>query len=206
MLAASLTYLVNLIIFIGYLLFWKNKTAMPETFLLIYWIPFIVHVWFHHFADGYQNTTRNIARIYLIKNNGVAYDNQLVAPIQTALVPNSFLIVTFFWYVIHIVSFAILLFFQGWATALVAEFGLFVFGGVLPIKYQSHLKRVQKHMTNIGFNESLPLHLAGISIEDLKKLVNQAILEHRNPQQWWAIVLHDETQKILREKITRSDS
>jgi len=193
MLAAKLPYLFNILIFIGYFVFYRDGKTWPDQFLWWAWLPYIAHVWFHHFADGLQNTTRNIARIYLIKNHGVDYDRRLVVPIQTALTPDSMLPIVILWVAVHIGSFTTLLFFQGWAIALVAEFVLIIFGGFFPINYQAHLKRVYKYVQK----KSLAFQMAGVSTEELTELLGQAISERRNPQLWWGIVLRDATQEIV---------
>ena len=108
--------------------------------------------------------------------------------------------VTILWLVAHVGSFAVLLIFQGWATALVAEFGLMLFGGIFPINYQSHLKRVYKHAQNLGFKESFGLQMAGVSTDGLSEIIGQAIEERRNPQQWWAMVPRDATQEMIFEE------
>ncbi len=200
MFTAILPYIVNTVILIGYFMFCKNRAAWPEQFLFWAWVPFIAHVWFHHFADGLQNTTRNIARIYLIKNYGVGYDNRLVVPIQMTLVPRSILPITILWVIAHIGSFTMLLIFQGWAIALLAEFGLMHFGGVLPINYQSHLRRVYKHTQNLGSDESFELLTRGVFMDDLIEVIRQAVEERKNPQDWWAIVLKDAIQNKITNK------
>lgn len=204
MLAANLPYLFNILIFIGYFVFYRDGKTWPDQFLWWAWLPYIAHVWFHHFADGLQNTTRNIARIYLIKNHGVDYDRRLVAPIQTALIPDSMLPIVILWVAVHIGSFTTLLFFQGWAMALVAEFVLIIFGGFFPINYQAHLKRVYKYVQNLGPKKSLAFQMAGVSTEELTELLGQAISERRNPQLWWGIVLRDATQEIVEGEVTNS--
>lgn len=205
MLAANLAYLFNILILIGYFLLYQDSTTWPNQFLWWAWLPYVAYIWFHHFADGMQNTTRNIARIYLIKNEGMYYDKHLVVPIQTAMIPNSMLSMIILWGIIHIVSFSVLLFFQGWGTALVAEFVLIIFGGFIPINYQSHLKRVHKYLQNLGPKETLVFQMVGISTEKLTELLYQAISERRNPQLWWGVVLRDAYKEIMEDLTSCSD-
>ncbi len=79
---------------IGYFVYGKHHLAWPQPIIFWAWLPYLVHLFVHNFVDGFQNTTRNIARIYLLEKNGADYDNRLVAPIQIALVPRSMLCVT----------------------------------------------------------------------------------------------------------------
>ena len=179
-----------------------------EQFLWWAWLPYLAHIWVYHFLDGLQNTTRNIARIYLIKNYGVDYNKCLVVPIQTAMIPDSMWLIFLLWGVVHTGSFTVLLFFQGWGTALVAEFVLIIFGGfIIPINYQPHLKRVYKYLQSFGLIETLTFqikikefenkHKGVLLIEKLIELLCQAISEQRNPQNWWGVVLRDAYKEKL---------
>ena len=181
MLSANWPYLVNIALFIGYFVFWENQMAWPQPLIVWAWLPYLVHLFVHNFVDGFQNTTRNVARIYLLEAYGPDYDQRQVAPIQVALVPRFMVPVTLAWFAAHIISFAVLLFFQGWATALAAEFGLIFFGWVFPVNYQGHMKRVQKHILDQGPTQSSEVDLDGVA-----DVVARAVKEKRSPQEWWA--------------------
>lgn len=181
MLSANWPYLVNIALFIGYFFYGKNHMAWPQPIIFWAWLPYLVHLFVHNFVDGFQNTTRNIARIYLLENQGKDYDNSQVAPIQVALVPRFMLPVTLVWFAAHIISFAVLLYFQGWATALAAEIGLIGFGWIFPIHYQGHLKRIQKHIS-----AQKPSQAKEVDLDGLADVVARAIKKNRNPQEWWA--------------------
>ena len=202
MLAANLPYIVNILIFIGYFVFWRDRTAWPEHFVLWPWLIYIVHVCLHHFADSLQNTTRNVARIYLIRQHGPNYDSRLVVPIQTALVPNSMLPIIFLWITAHVGSFAALLFVQGWVAALVAEFGLMILGCFIPLRYPGHLRRVREYAANLNSKASFALMVAGISPQGLADVADQALQEGRNPQEWWGAVLREALENEMKEEIT----
>ncbi|MCP3953995.1 MAG: hypothetical protein GY697_17525 [Desulfobacterales bacterium] len=182
MLSANWPYVINIALFIGYFFFWEERMAWPQPFIFWAWLPYLVHLFVHNFVDGFQNTTRNIARIYLLEKQGKDYDNSRVAPIQVALVPTKFMVpVTIVWFAAHIISFTVLLFFQGWATALAAEVGLIGFGWVFPINYPGHLKRIRKHIDSQGPTQSTAVDLEGVA-----RVVDRAIKKKRNPQEWWA--------------------
>ncbi len=200
MIQANLVYLINFVIFIYYLVLHSHRTMWPDEFLIYVWIPYILHVYLHHFFDGFQNTTRNIARIYLIQNNGPHYDNRLIEPIQHALISNSMLPVTILWQLIHVFSFSLLLFMQGWGIALIAEFGLMLLGGIIPLGYQSHLRRIHKQVKSLDSTITFRLLSAGINLDRLFTIIDQAIQEKRNPQQWWATVLRN----ALKEEVTNN--
>jgi len=121
MLSANWPYVINIALFIGYFFFWEKQMAWPHPIIFWAWLPYLIHLFVHNFVDGFQNTTRNIARIHLLEAHGKDYDESRVAPIQVALVPRLMVPVTIIWFAAHIISFAVLLFFQGWGTALAAE-------------------------------------------------------------------------------------
>ena len=189
MFAPNLPYIANALIFVLYLVFANSHPAWGKPFLWWVWIPYIIHLLCHHFADGLQNTTRNIARIYLIKNRGIQYPNNLVIIIQNILIPKSILPFTIVWIISHIGSFGILLFFQGWGVALIAEFIVLFFSVFIPINYQKHLKLIHKRSQNLDIANTLYLHNMDISINDIATLINEAIDEQKNPQLWWSEVL-----------------
>ena len=195
MLLTNVAFLVNTLVFFSYFFWVEDRSLWPDTFVWWAWVPYVLHTYLHLFMDGLQNTTRNIARIYLIKNHGPHYDNRLVEPIQHALIPDSMLPVTIVWQLAHISSFCLLLIFQGWGTALVAELGLMLFGGILPTGYQSHLRRTLGRAELLDSDTSLRLLTAGIDPDRLFAIIKQAIREKRNPQKWWGIVLRDALNK-----------
>ena len=184
MFKANWPYLVNIALFIGYFIFRKDQTAWPDPIVVWAWLPYLAHLFIHNFVDGFQNTPRNIARIHLLETRGKDYDNAHVAPIQIALVPRSMVPVTLVWFAIHIISFAVLLFYQGWATALAAEFFLIGFGWIFPINYPGHLKRIRKHLNDS--NRLAASQVPDADLENVAEIVNRAIKENRNPQEWWA--------------------
>ena len=189
MLKSNWPYLVNLVILIGYFSMRTGPaTAWPQTLIVWAWLPYLVHLYVHNFVDGFQNTTRNIARIYLLETQGKEYEPGRVAPLQIALVPRSMVPVTLIWFAAHIVSFTVLLFFQGWATALVAEGFIIGFGWVFPINYPGHMQRIQKHLQ--APDASTSSTLAADDLAGVTAIVDRAVRENRNPQEWWASFYH----------------
>jgi len=133
------------------------------------------------------------------------YDKRLVISIQTAMIPDSMRPIIILWSVVHIGSFTVLLFFQGWGTVLVAELVLIIFGGFIPINYHPHLKRVYKYLQSLGLKKRLAFEMEGISVEKLTELLCQAISERRNPQLWRGIVLRDVYKEIMEDLNNCSD-
>jgi hypothetical protein len=180
MLAGALTYVLTLLLLIAYSVSASHRTAWPQQFVLCAWLPYVAYVFLHHFADGVQNTSRNIARVYLIQTHGSHYDPRLVTPIQSALVPDSMLPLAALYLAAHVASFAVLLLVQGWATVLVAEFGLILLGGLIPIRYTGHLRRLRDCARNVDTTTFLALMVRGISLQRLADIADQALRERRD--------------------------
>jgi hypothetical protein len=203
MLSANLPLFVNILIFVAYFFVTGEESmAWPDRFVVWPWLLFGLHVYLHHFFDGLQNAARNIVRIYLIREYGPHYQRQLVTPIQTALVPDSVLPAMIIWWLSHIGSFAGILFFQGWGTALVTELSLMIFGGLIPIHYAGHLRRLRRHAAQADVQTSLAFTMSGVSIRGVADVAEQALLEGRDPQQWWGAVLRD---AIIQERAAREN-
>ncbi|MFH1984198.1 MAG: hypothetical protein ABIL58_20345 [Pseudomonadota bacterium] len=166
------------------------QPVWPEKVIVWAWLPYVVHVVLHNFVDGFQNTTRNIARITLIRTSGKDYDHRRVSPVQLALVPSFMTPVTLAWFAAHIGSFAVLLYFQGWGTALGAEIALILLGWVFPIQYAFHLKHICRLTDDADFTNNSLLREADVSPDAVRAVVAKAVAEKRNPQEWWATLAH----------------
>jgi hypothetical protein len=186
MLKANWPFLVNIALVVYCFNSGERPETWPDTLIWWAWLPYAAHILLHNFVDGFQNTTRNIARIHLLKTQGEHYDHRLVATIQTALVPRFMLPVTLCWFAAHVGSFAVLLFFQGWGTAVVAEAVLILLGWALPVNYQAHLRRIQTHGAAGPAVAIATLETAGVPLNEIIGLVDRAIDNERNPQEWWA--------------------
>lgn len=189
MLRANWPYVVIIGLLVFYFSSHSPRMVWPDEIVFWAWPPYVVHLLLHNFVDGFQNTTRNIARIVLIRDSGKDYDPGRVAPIQMALVPAYMAPVTLVWFAVHIGAFAVLLYFQGWGTAVVAEVALAVFGWVLPIHYLFHLGRLAQRVDDPGFADSALLGAAAVSPADVRQVVVRALKEKRNPQEWWAALM-----------------
>jgi len=185
MVGANFTYIANILIFIFYMIFCKDKPAWPVQFVYWPWILYIIHMCFHYSFDGMQNTSRNIARIYLMNRYGLQYDKSMIYKIQELLIPNSLLPVIILWQLLHIGSFFSILIHQGWGTVLLAEVGIFIIPTFIPINYQPHLKRLLKYSQSLSINSSSEFFAFGISPVELHRLFDHAISEQINPQKWW---------------------
>ena len=186
MLKSNWVYLINLALLVGYFSTGETHQPWPDTLVWWPWLLYLAHMFVHNFVDGFQNTTRNLARISLIQKYGQDYDTRLVAPIQQAMVPSSMVPITFLWWGLHISSFAALLFYQGWGTAITGEVLLAVFGWVLPINYKMHLEAIRKHIDGTSRSTKATWLEEGADYRPIKKLVVEALKKEKSPQEWWA--------------------
>lgn len=177
-----------LLILAVYFVFASHPTAWPGTFIWWPWAAYAVFLDLNHFFDGVQNTARNIARIYLLERDGTGYSIELFEFLRDAIVPDFLSFRFALWFGSHLASFTLILFFQGWATAMLAEAFLFVPLEIRPLRYQRHLSDTYRHLLRMRAVQHVSLMVAGVDLADLRTLVSQAIDEDRDPQQWWGEV------------------
>ena len=192
MLVAHVGWIINAVVLVIYLIFAEDSRAWPSEFFLWAWIPSAVFLVLRHFFDGVTNTTRNIARIYLLQRDGVNYDCSTMQQIWQSLIPKANLSLVILWKISGIVSFTCLLIFQGWATAICAHAAIVLFAELIPINYGRHLKRIQASIPqDLAGEQHRLLTDAGVSYTELGAIIDQAINEHRDPEQWGCEILGD---------------
>lgn len=184
MLLANFTYVIIAIFFIYRLVFNGGQITIPSELVIWPWVIFGIHLYLHHFFDGVQNTCRNIARIHLMDNHGLNYEQKRFQQLWELLIPNNLFIGTILWQVTHVASFIAITIYQGWLLALLSEVIIWIIPTYLPINYQKHLQRVQAHLKltettwiELMKNEFVPFPLIS--------LVEHAIDEKLDPQKWW---------------------
>lgn len=155
----------------------------------------------HHFFDGVQNATRNIARIYLLERDGLNYSHATMQQVWQALIPTAYMPLMMLWNLSTVASFACLLLLQGWATAIIAHTAIVLFGGLVPINYQRHLERIQLSFPQtLSPQEVAKLAYLGISPISLRLLIDRAVYERCDPQKWWGEVMLDTTARTIDEQ------
>lgn len=127
---ANFELVLSLLIFVGYFLFAPNRTAFAGTFLPLAWLPFVVMLFAQRSVDRSQWTALRAARMVLLKRYN-EIDPALAQAIQLVLIPHRAAGAMALYQVMFVVSFAVLLFYQGWATALLAFFSALVLGFVV---------------------------------------------------------------------------
>jgi hypothetical protein len=183
----SIGLLVHVAVLVAYFCLASSVSAWPSEYVIWAWGPFAASLILFNYCDGAQNAARNLSRIYLLRHHGLAYREEAMQALWQALIPNSTTAAFIAWKILSWVSFAVLLFWQGWATTIVAHVcGIFFSRFGVGINYQGHLKRIQKAFPNsVSHEAALGLLAAGVSMTNVNSLIDQAVIERRNPQEWW---------------------
>jgi ABC-type multidrug transport system fused ATPase/permease subunit len=127
---ANFELVLSALIFVGYFLFAPNRTAFADTFLPLAWLPFLVMMVAQRSVDRSQWTALRAARMILLERYA-RIDPALAQAIQLVLIPHRIAGAMAIYQIMFVVSFAVLLFYQGWATALLAFFTALVVGVVV---------------------------------------------------------------------------
>jgi hypothetical protein len=173
---------------------WQTN-GTPSNVMIFISAGAMVAFWdLHRFADGMQDTTRNIARIHLLQMRGLWYDDSLKNPVQMLITPNWMEVVAFFHWLLQISSFPLVLFVLGWKFAVPAH-GIVLLSGFLPLRYQKHLRHISRHIHNLNSKRKFFALAAGVDVDHLTGLVDQALSEKRKPGDWWAETLVRVTQE-----------
>lgn len=127
---ANFELVVSLLIFVGYFFFAPNRTAFADTFLPVAWLPFLVMLVAQRSVDRSQWAALRAARMILLQRHNHV-DPALAQAIQLVLIPHSAAGAMALYQIMFVISFAVLLFYQGWATAILAFFSALVLGIVV---------------------------------------------------------------------------
>ena len=142
---ANFSYIINFLILCAFIIFKHNKLDSLFFNFNIGFIIYFLYLILHHYTDALQNTTRNIARVYLMKKyEEPILTSSMIPKIQIHLTPDSYVPLSFFYVMFHISYFAIILFTNGWLIAIILELLTFIL--MFPINYQ-----YQFHLVNFAF-------------------------------------------------------
>lgn len=128
--AASLELLITGVLLLGYFFFYSAREAFASHFLPLVWVPFILMLAVHKFIDRHQWTALRVARMILLERYG-RIDSALAQDIQTVLIPNRVAPFMPLYQFLFVISFALLLFYQGWAIAILAFLVIFFLGFII---------------------------------------------------------------------------
>jgi len=183
----TIKYVVYIALLIYYLIFIDDQQVWPGELIGWVWVVYLFYFYLVKYFDGMNNTARNISRIYLMKKYGNNYSSKDHTELWQFLIPNSVIFLTILWKVMAVVSFALILFFQGWATAIIAHILVYVISALWPINYQKHLRKMQREYLNgmtAGQKSRMMPYIHDIS--ELKNVLDEAVDNKINPQIWWA--------------------
>ena len=183
-----LIYLPWLIILLLYAFGPWSLPAEPSTgSRMVAWSVFATYVVVTQFADGQQNSTRNLARVLLIRKFGTNYDSRLISPLQHVMMPEWFTIVGLVYWLLGVASFGLLLFTEGWKVAVPTMVGYLVLGAILPVFYRANLLLIHRsarlQLVKALASGRLP---SDISAGEVYAVIREAVEQKKNPQRWWA--------------------
>ncbi len=165
--------------------------------------PIVVYAVFavlHMFAFSIQETTRQLARIYLLQKSGIGYDERLIPRYQVNLTPNWTVPLTPFYLGTYIASFPLLLFNYGWEVAIIAHVLAHVFLIWIPIPYWAFMPSVRKHLDRKSKMEKFEALVEGFDTERFKTLIDESLKEQKNLADWWTDLMLEKTTEKDQEQ------
>lgn len=127
-LLASIELILSALILVGYFLFAPERSALASAFVPLAWVPYVLMIATFAYLDRHQWTALRLARMVLLERHG-KIDHDTAQDIQTVLIPNRVAPFMPLYQILFVSAFAVLLFYQGWLTAIVA-FTLILFWGI----------------------------------------------------------------------------
>lgn len=118
-LSANIELILSVLVLIGYLLFAPERSAVSPAFVPLAWVPYVLMLATFAYLDRHQWTALRLARMVLLEQHG-KIDHGTARDIQTILIPNRVAPFMPLYQILFVTAFAVLLFYQGWLTAIVA--------------------------------------------------------------------------------------
>ena len=174
---------LKIIILLFYIFLSKKLMIFPETFIFWVWIIYIANLFLTYYGSGFMNTALDITRIYLSSRSEEIHKKD--QKMYSCLIPSYMNFVAAFWGAIHILSFAIILRYQGLVIGICSEILLFILITVLPIRFNTFLKIIKEYIERSDPKIKEYLAEAGFDVEYLKPVIKKAINEKINPNMWW---------------------
>lgn len=200
MLLSLLPYAANAVVLAVYFISHRPHPLYDIT--TIHVGPIVVFALFavlHVLAFSLQDTTRQLVRIYLLRESGIGYDDRLVPAYQIRLTPNWTIPVTPIWIVSQVASFAWVLFAFGWGIAIGSHLLAHSMLTWIPIPYRLLLPSVRRHINRPTDTERLLALMEGFDIGSLTSIIDEALSERRNLADWWAKLLWEKTAENVAE-------
>ena len=160
------------------------------------WVVFASCLAVRRYADGLQNTTRNLARIVLLKMNESDEQFQRVASMQILLTPNSASVIGIIWMGLSIAAFASLLFFGGWLLGILGVvLPVLGFPWFLPIFYGFHMKSVRNYVFSRKPQKIMEFMQIGVMFPHIEDVLTEGVEDKKDPQEWWADLKYGNLQQ-----------
>jgi TPR repeat protein len=180
------------------------KLDSPSTWVYLIYYSFLFA---RRYADGLQNTTRNIARILLLKSGKSDEDGRAIVAIQLFLTPNSSIKIGVLCVTLCIASFIALTLTTGWLIAILAHtLAVFGFPWFLPMCYQYHLKCILKQVAQNKRSNIYEYLQLNDEFPDLEDTLKDAIQNKRNPQDWWGDIKFGQEPEVEENFSDETDS
>jgi hypothetical protein len=178
-----LRYYVRILLLIVYIFFSDKKMILPDSFVLWVWILYIANIFLSYHVLGLMKTAKDITKIYLNSKPGENHKKYL--KMYSALIPFSKLYSAFFWGILDMLSFGMILIYQGLILGICADVFLFILIAILPIYYNLHLRSIFKHFAEPESRLVKCITESGFEFNDVKFIVEKAIAENINLHKWW---------------------
>jgi hypothetical protein len=124
---ASFEIIISALVLVGYFLFSPSRAAVAQHFVPLAWVPFLIMLAAYKYLDRHQWAALRVARMVLLERHG-QIDPVTAQAIQTVLIPHRVAPVMALYQLMFVSAFALLLFYQGWLTAILTFLGVFVLG------------------------------------------------------------------------------
>jgi hypothetical protein len=162
-------------------------------------VAFALFLILHVVAFSVQRV--QLVRILLLQRSGVGYDDSLLPAYQLKLTPNWILPIAPLYRVLHVASFALLLFSFGWGVALAAHPAAQLVLALVPTPYILFLPSIRRHLQRKSETEKFFDYTEGFDTQGFITLIGEALDGRRNLSGWWAKLLAEKcAEQVFRER------
>ena len=189
-----LPYAANAIVLIVYF-FLDRPHPIADFSTIPVWaiVAFAVFLITHIVAFSVQDTTRQLVRIFLLRQTGVGYDDGLLPAYQLKMTPNWTVPMVPLYMGAHVASFVLLLFTLGWGVAIGAHLTAHFILSLIPIPYILFLPSIRNHLQRQSEMTKFMALTEGFDSNGFVALIDEAIKTRRNLGDWWAKLLWEKT-------------
>lgn len=189
--------IINVLIFVAWLSIAEPKRMIQLDIPIWVWGVYVSYIIVRRYADGLQNTTRNLARIVLLKMNESDDQFQRVASMQILLTPNFASFIGVFWMALSIGAFASMLIYGGWLLGFLGVvLPILGFPWFLPIFYGYHMKSVKKYVSSRKPQKIMEFMELGVMFPHVEDVLVEGVEKNKDPQEWWADLKYGNLQPV----------